>query len=70
MNKSLRFLLPDLLGDPQGLTSGNGDLIFHKDFDPPPSSWIFFISFEEWEKLKTNARMEQAEKDIKELWGR
>ncbi len=50
MSKELRFLLPDLLGKPVGLTNKDGELIFPADTEIPPNSFIFFISFEEWEQ--------------------
>lgn len=44
----LRFLLPDLLGKPSGITDKNGHLVFTADFEIPPDNYVFFISVEEW----------------------
>lgn len=51
-NEVLRFLLPDLLGAPNGVTDKEGNLIFPTELAPPPDSYIFFISIKEWESFK------------------
>jgi len=54
-DKVLRFMLPDLLGKPSGLTNSNGDMIFPSEFEIPPDSCVFFISVKEWQSYKTGA---------------
>lgn len=44
----LRFLLPDLLGKPSGLTDKEGNLIFPSEFEIPPDNYIFLIPVKEW----------------------
>ena len=48
----LRFLLPDLLGAPNGVTDKEGNLIFPTELPPPPDSYLFFISIKEWQEFK------------------
>ena len=48
----LRFMLPDLLGKPSGLTDKEGNLIFPSDLEIPPDSYLFFIPVKEWKELK------------------
>ncbi len=48
----LRFLLPDLLGAPNGVTDKEGNMIFPTELPPPPDSYIFFIPTKEWQSLK------------------
>jgi len=50
-DKVLRFMLPDLLGEPQGVTDKEGHLVV-KGLELPPDCYVFFISIEEWEALK------------------
>ena len=49
----LRFLLPDLLGKPSGLTDKEGNMVFPSKLEIPPDNYIFFIPVEEWKKLKS-----------------
>ena len=49
-DKVLRFLLPDLLGKPLGLTDKEGNLILSVEI--PPNSYVFFIPIEEWKGFK------------------
>ena len=46
----LRFLLPDLLGEPNGITDKKGNLILEGGL--LPDCVVFFISIEEWRELK------------------
>lgn len=48
----LRFLLPDLLGKPSGLTDKEGNLIFPSELKIPPDNYVFFIPVEGWEGFK------------------
>ena len=52
-NEILRFLLPDLLGSPLGLTDKEGKLIFPSTTEIPKDSYIFFVSCKEWKDLKS-----------------
>lgn len=52
MNIDLRFLLPDLLGSPAGLTNKDGEMIFPAEIKIPPEHFIFFISCAEWKRWK------------------
>lgn len=55
MNKGdelLRFLLPDLLGKPSGLTDKEGNMIFPSELEIPPDSYMFFIPMKEWDEFK------------------
>ena len=51
-NEVLRFLLPDLLGRPSAMTDMKGDYVYPIGFEPPPDSYVFFISVSEWLELK------------------
>ena len=51
-DKVLRFLLPDLLGKPAGLTLKNGEIVFPSGFEIPPDNYVFFISVEEWREFR------------------
>jgi len=47
----LRFLLPNLLGKPDGYTDNEGNLVFPSWLEIPPDNLIFFIPVEEWQAL-------------------
>ena len=51
-NATLRFLLPDLLGKPIGLTDKKGNIIFPSETEIPKDNYVFFIPIEEWKRLK------------------
>ncbi len=47
-----RFMLPEILGEPDGVTNSEGTMLFPAGRDlPPPSSFIFFIPIKEWNDL-------------------
>ncbi len=42
------FLLPDLIGKPDGLTDKEGNIIFQKEFSIPKNCYVFFIPVDMW----------------------
>ena len=49
-DKVLRYMLPDLLGESNGITDKEGNLIIRGGL--PPDCVVFFIPVEEWKELK------------------
>ena len=48
----LRFLLPDLLGEPKMMVDKGGNFKALADCDLPPDNYVFFIPVNEWDGFK------------------